>query len=77
MKIIKQSLHFFGDFVCTEGRNRTGTNINVRGILSPLCLPISPPRRIIEASTRFELVSGGFADRCLNTWLRRQKKASI
>ena len=28
----------------TEGRNRTGTNIYVRGILSPLCLPISPPR---------------------------------
>lgn len=27
-----------------RGRNRTGTAVN-RGILSPLCLPISPPGR--------------------------------
>ena len=57
--------------MCTEGRNRTGTNINVRGILSPLCLPVSPPRQN-EASTRFELVNDGFANHCLTTWLRRR-----
>ena len=32
------------EFPCTAYRNRTGTNITVRGILSPLCLPISPRR---------------------------------
>ncbi len=31
-------------FLCTAYRNRTGTNITARGILSPLCLPISPRR---------------------------------
>ena len=30
---------------CTPGRNRTG--MPKRGILSPLCLPISPRARII------------------------------
>ncbi len=29
---------------------------------------------LLEAATRFELVSVGFADRCLTTWLCRQKK---
>jgi hypothetical protein len=28
----------------------------------------------MEAATRFELVNSGFADRCLTTWLCRQKK---
>jgi hypothetical protein len=28
----------------------------------------------LEAATRFELVNSGFADRCLTTWLCRQKK---
>ena len=26
-----------------RGRTRTGTRVKSRGILSPLCLPISPP----------------------------------
>ena len=26
-----------------RGRNRTGTTDEGRGILSPLCLPVSPP----------------------------------
>ena len=30
----------------------------------------------LEAATRFELVNSGFADRCLTTWLCRQKKWS-
>ena len=28
----------------------------------------------MEAPTRFELVNKGFADLCLTTWLRRQRK---
>ena len=44
----------------------------VRGILSPLCLPISPPRHY-EASTRFELVHNSFADCSLTAWVRRHK----
>ena len=31
--------------LCTESRGRTGTDIKVRGILSPLRLPISPSRQ--------------------------------
>ena len=31
----------------------------------------------VEASTRFELVHDGFADRSLTTWVRRLKKASF
>ncbi|SVB69118.1 uncharacterized protein METZ01_LOCUS221972, partial [marine metagenome] len=35
-----------------------------RGILSPLCLPISPPGHYSkEASTGFEPVNNGFANR--------------
>lgn len=31
--------------ISAEGRTRTGTGVATRGILSPLCLPIPPPRR--------------------------------
>ena len=41
------------EFPCTAYRNRTGTNIAVRGILSPLCLPISPRRHIVYDSYSF------------------------
>jgi hypothetical protein len=30
----------------------------------------------LEAATRFELVNSGFADRCLTTWLCRQKNGA-
>ena len=29
-----------------EDRNRTGTNLSIRGILSPLRLPVPPPRHV-------------------------------
>lgn len=29
-----------------EDRNRTGTNLTIRGILSPLRLPVPPPRQV-------------------------------
>ena len=32
-------------FCGARGRTRTGTRVKSRGILSPLCLPISPPGR--------------------------------
>ena len=72
IKIIKQSLHFFLEtlFVPRAGIEPART-YNIRGILSPLCLPVSPPRQN-EASTRFELVNDGFANHCLTTWLRRR-----
>lgn len=31
-----------------EGRTRTGTDGKVRGILSPLRLPVPPPRRLLD-----------------------------
>ena len=43
-----------------EDRNRTGTNLTIRGILSPLRLPVPPPRHI-ELSikqTNMEAASG-------------------
>ena len=46
-----------------EGRSRTGTDINIRGILSPLRLPIPPPRHILkEAAIGVEPMNRGFAD---------------
>ena len=55
-----------------EDRNRTGTDITIRGILSPVRLPVPPPRHIkLEATPRFELGNKGFADLCLTTWLCR------
>ena len=42
---------FFG----AEDRNRTGTEISLRGILSPLRLPVPPPRHEVEATPRIEL----------------------
>ena len=46
-----------------EDRNRTGTNLTIRGILSPLRLPVPPPRQVymnvidcnMEAAPRIEL----------------------
>ena len=38
-----------------EDRNRTGTNLTIRGILSPLRLPVPPPRQKVEATPRIEL----------------------
>ena len=51
--------------ICARGRTRTGTEYYLRGILSPLCLPISPPGRHIEASVGFEPTNNGFANRSL------------
>ena len=49
--IFKQCCRFFG----AEDRNRTGTEISLRGILSPLRLPVPPPRQKVEATPRIEL----------------------
>lgn len=39
-----------------QGRSRTGTEFNLRGILSPLRLPVSPPGHIfvMEAEAGIE-----------------------
>ena len=37
-----------------RGRTRTGTRVKSRGILSPLCLPISPPGQRVEAEAGIE-----------------------
>ncbi len=37
-----------------EDRNRTGTVISHRRILSPVRLPVPPPRQILEQKTGFE-----------------------
>ena len=43
-----------------------------RGILSPVRLPVPPPRhKTLEAPVGFEPTHEGFADPCLTTWLRR------
>ena len=40
-----------------EDRNRTGTNLTIRGILSPLRLPVPPPRHM-EPEEYVEAASG-------------------
>ena len=58
-------------------RNRTGTEITLRGILSPLRLPVPPPRQIwtsikkIGGDTQNRTGDKGFADLCLTAWLCR------
>ena len=36
-----------GNKYCTEGRTRTGTGINSHRILSPVRLPVPPPRQTV------------------------------
>ncbi len=46
----------------------------LRGILSPLRLPIPPLRQVLEAPPGFEPGDKGFAGLCLTTWLWRLNK---
>ena len=63
-----------------EDRNRTGTVVTYRRILSPVRLPVPPPRRISAnqdldygGGNRIRTGGKGFADLCLTTWLCRHK----
>ena len=62
-----------------RGRNRTGTGVTPRGILSPLRLPISPPGQGLMqcengGGTRNRTEVGGFAVRSMTTLPSRQSK---
>ncbi len=46
-----------------RSRGRTGTNLSIRGILSPLCLPISPSGRYGGGGVDFNRRVNGFANR--------------
>ena len=52
-----------------RGRNRTGTMITHRRILSPVRLPVPPPRHMLERKTRFELATPTLARWCSTTEL--------
>ena len=57
-----------------EDRNRTGTDISIRRILSPLRLPVPPPRhdeKKYGGGTQNRTGDEGFADLCLTAWLCR------
>ena len=58
--------------ICTEGRNRTGTDVKGPRDFKSL-VSTNFTTSATEASTRFELVHNGFADRSLTAWVRRQK----
>ena len=64
-------------FIGAADRNRTGTGITTRGILSPLRLPVPPPRQTIKkgnkngGDTQNRTGDKGFADLCLTAWLCR------
>ena len=63
--------------ICAEGRSRTGTDINIRGILSPLRLPIPPPRHSShEAAIGVEPMNRDFADLRLSHLATPPKKMS-
>ena len=73
-KIKKEDLYSLPFLVGAEDRNRTGTILTNRGILSPLRLPVPPPRHEnikMEAAPRFELEDQGLADLRLTAWLCR------
>src|SRR3990172_5373589 len=56
-----------------RNRNRTGTLVlPKRRILSPLCLPISPPGRVFGGETQNRTGIGGFAIRCITILLSRR-----
>ena len=52
-----------------ENRNRTGTVVTYRRILSPVRLPVPPPRHMLERKTRFELATPTLARWCSTTEL--------
>ena len=58
--------------MCTEGRNRTGTDVKCPRDFKSL-VSTNFTTSATEASTRFELVHNGFADRSLTAWVRRRK----
>ena len=47
-----------------EDRNRTGTVVTYRRILSPVRLPVPPPRHILERKTGIEPATLTLARRC-------------
>ena len=52
-----------------ENRNRTGTVVTYRRILSPVRLPIPPPRQVLERKTGFEPATPTLARWCSTTEL--------
>ncbi len=56
--------HFFEQAGRKRSQTKRGHGINHNLLIS------------LEAATRFELVNSGFADRCLTTWLCRQKNGA-
>jgi hypothetical protein len=52
-----------------RGRTRTGTRVKSRGILSPLCLPISPPGQTGGGRGRNRTGVQGFAGLCITILL--------
>jgi hypothetical protein len=60
-----------------EDRNRTGTVVTYRRILSPVRLPVPPPRQSLERKTGFEPATPTLARWCSTTELlphRNRKK---
>ena len=53
-RYIEDSIFYFG----AEDRNRTGTGFNARRILSPVRLPVPPPRHLLFLSFAFSLFFG-------------------
>ena len=68
--------YFHRHFLVGAGdRSRTGTDITIRRILSPLRLPIPPPRHDEVKNgggTQNRTGDEGFADLCLTAWLCRR-----
>jgi hypothetical protein len=60
-------------FLGAGDRNRTGTGVSIRRILSPLRLPVPPPRhdKKYGGGTQNRTGDEGFADLCLTAWLCR------
>ncbi len=52
-----------------EDRNRTGTVVTYRRILSPVRLPVPPPRHLLERKTGFEPATPTLARWCSTTEL--------
>jgi hypothetical protein len=52
-----QSRNIYSDFLGAGDRNRTGTGFDSRRILSPVRLPVPPPRHVVNITCKYSNIN--------------------